>query len=83
MRQNYPNPFNPACYIRYRLPETQRVLLNVYSVSGARVRTLVDGIQEAGYYTLKFHAGDLPGGLYIYRMRAGADVQTKKMILLK
>ncbi|MBN2780734.1 MAG: M6 family metalloprotease domain-containing protein [Candidatus Marinimicrobia bacterium] len=81
--QNYPNPFNPATTIRYQLPESRKVSLTVYSLNGSPVRTLVEGVQEAGYYTVRFTAAGLPSGVYLYRLVAGKDGMTKKMILMK
>ncbi len=81
--QNYPNPFNPSTSIRYQLPENRNVNLSIYDLSGHKIHTLINGIQDAGYYTVQFHAADLPSGVYIYRLTAGNDVRTMKMILMK
>jgi M6 family metalloprotease-like protein len=81
--QNYPNPFNPMTTISYQLPENLQVNLTVYDLSGHKITTLVNGFQDAGYYAIKFNAGDLPSGVYIYRLSAGNEVITKKMVLMK
>ena len=91
--QNYPNPFNPATEIRYHLPSnreggTVSVALRVYNVLGQNVRTLVDGLQDPGEYTViwdgKDNSGRMqPSGIYFYRMQAGQFESTRRMILLK
>ena len=81
--QNYPNPFNPSTSINFQLPVNQYVTLNVYDLNGHKVKALINGIQDAGYYTVQFHAGDLPSGVYLYRLTAGNEVVTKKMVLMK
>ena len=86
--QNYPNPFNPSTQIRYALPEQSKVLLTVYDMLGRKVRTLVNGVQDAGYRTVMWNAtSDLgtpvSAGMYIYTIRANEFYQVKKMILLK
>jgi parallel beta-helix repeat protein len=81
--QNYPNPFNPSTVIRYQVPSNGSVELKVYDVLGKEVATLVNGIQSAGVYTCQFSAVNLPSGLYIYTLKAGSNIQTKKMLLLK
>ncbi len=86
--QNYPNPFNPATTISYRLTKTGRVELSIYSVTGEKIRTLVQERQPAGYYSVKWEglndAGNLvTSGAYVYRLRAGNFVQVKKMILMR
>lgn len=85
MTQNYPNPFNPTTIISYQLPVDTRVKLELYSITGEKVATLIDDIQEAGYhnYQLTTNNYQLSSGVYIYRMVAGDFVSVKKMVVLK
>ena len=81
--QNYPNPFNPNTTIQYSIPYTARVSLTILDVLGREVATVFDGIQAAGSHSHQFDARDLSSGVYVYRLTAGAFVQTRKMILVK
>jgi len=81
--QNFPNPFNPSTTIHYELPIATMVILKVYNIIGQEVATLVDGMQEAGYRSVKFNSGNLPSGIYTYRISAGTFADVKKMIMLK
>jgi hypothetical protein len=81
--QNYPNPFNPSTTVEFALPKDARVNLDVYNVLGQRVATLVDEIRAAGYHSVRFNAGQLASGLYIYRIVAGDVTMVKKMMLTK
>lgn len=83
LSQNYPNPFNPTTQINYSLPFDTDVRLDIYSVNGELVRTLVNESQSAGSYNVQFDASDLASGTYIYRLIAKDFVQTKKMQLIK
>ncbi len=81
--QNYPNPFNPSTTISYTLDATTNVTLEVFDMMGRKVSTLVQGRQTAGEQTINFDASALASGVYVYRLLAGGQVLTKKMILLK
>lgn len=83
LSQNYPNPFNPVTEIRYALPRDCWVRLEVYSVLGRKVTSLVDGKQKAGYKIARWEAGSFSSGSYFYRLEAGDFVETRKMVLLK
>jgi hypothetical protein len=89
LRQNYPNPFNPTTVIRYSVPEVGthgspvRVTLKVYDILGREVATLVDGEQHAGNTRVRFDAGKLPSGTYVYRLQAGSNLAVRKMVLMK
>ncbi len=80
---NYPNPFNPVTTINFALPERSDVRVEVYDVLGRRVRLLVDNNLSAGTHSVRFDAGTLPSGMYLYRMTAGAFSKVRTMILLK
>ncbi len=83
LRQNYPNPFNPQTTISYTLPRTSRVVLSIYSMTGQRVKTLVNELQNAGRYNVRFDGSSLASGSYIYRLEAGGKILSKKMLLVK
>ncbi len=86
--QNYPNPFNPATTIRFALPESGEVRLEVFNMMGEQVALLENGSRGAGYHTIEFNAANLASGIYLYRLQsktpeAGKQVLVKKMTLIK
>ena len=83
LAQNYPNPFNPATTIKYSIPKEGFVTLKVYNVIGEEVVTLVNESQQVGNYNFTFDATNLSSGIYLYKLKAGSFVETKKMILNK
>lgn len=83
LHQNYPNPFNPWTDIKYDIPKDARVTLKVYNVLGAEVATLVDEVQKANFYTVRWDAKDLASGVYFCTINAGDFKAVKKMVLLK
>lgn len=80
---NYPNPFNPSTQIKYSIPKTTEVTLEVYSLLGQRVEVLVDKRQKPGVYEVTFDAGNLSSGTYFYRLRAGGFQEVKQMMFVK
>jgi len=88
LSQNYPNPFNPTTKINYSVPASERVSIEIINVMGQVVRTLVDEEVSAGQHTVEWDATNDNGvkvasGMYFYRFKAGNNVETKKMTLLK
>jgi hypothetical protein len=81
--QNYPNPFNPTTEISYTIAKAGNVTLKVYNMLGQYVATLVNGFQPANTYKVNFNASGLSSGMYLYELRTGSSVMTKKMVLMK
>jgi hypothetical protein len=86
--QNAPNPFNPETAIGYSVAARGAVRIDIFTVSGARVRTLVDRVHEAGMYTARWNGKDDAGrsvgsGAYFYRLRSPVFSDAKKLFLLK
>ncbi|MDA0684234.1 MAG: T9SS type A sorting domain-containing protein [Bacteroidetes bacterium] len=85
LQQNYPNPFNPSTSIEFSLPAAGNVNLTVYNVLGQKVATLVNNqTMSTGKHSIQFDASQLASGTYIYRLQAGDQyVSTKMMMLIK
>lgn len=88
LHYNYPNPFNPETVIQYEIPQQAEVKLEVYNTIGQRIRTLVDAETAPGTYQVMWDGRDDGGirvasGLYFYRLKTDAFVNTKRMLLLK
>lgn len=83
LRQNHPNPFNPSTRIEYAVPTSGNVSLRVFDMLGREVAILVDGMVEAGWYTVNFNAQNLASGVYLYRLESRGFAQTLKMVVLK
>ncbi len=85
---NYPNPFNPTTTLRFSLPQAGEAELSIYNLLGQRMATLVHGVQEAGPHVLQWNGRDdagreLASGVYFYRLQAGGQVETRKLLLLR
>tara|TARA_A100001037_G_scaffold304763_1_gene342644 strand:- start:1138 stop:4539 length:3402 start_codon:yes stop_codon:yes gene_type:complete len=85
---NFPNPFNPATMITYDLPKDIDVRIEIYDIMGRNINTLVNQNMSAGRHFIPWNATDIlgnqvSGGIYLYRLQAGENVLTRKMILMK
>ncbi len=88
LEQNYPNPFNPETTIKYQLSGSSFVRLRIFSALGQEVRTLVEGVQPAQYYSIMWDGRDnagnqLPTGLYFYRLETEKFTAVKKMVMMR
>ena len=86
--ENRPNPFNPVTRISFSLPEASRAMVEVFTMAGRKVATLVDGDLPAGEHTIEWDGADSQGraqasGSYFCRLRAGDAIDVGKMLLLK
>lgn len=80
---NYPNPFNPTTNISYDIPKSTDVEISIYDITGRLVRTVVNGVKNAGTHTFTFDASNLSSGVYLYRLKTNSNTLIKRMILVK
>jgi len=85
--QNYPNPFNPSTTLKYELPERANVFLDIYNITGQATRHLKNCVEGPGKFRVQWDGCDNDGrkvgaGVYIYRLKAGNFVETKKMLIM-
>jgi len=87
---NYPNPFNASTTLEFTLVFPQNVRLALHNMRGQQVAILADGFHAAGKHCITFNAeasrrfGEpLPSGVYIYRLQAGSEIFSRKMVLLR
>jgi hypothetical protein len=86
--QNYPNPFNPETEISFFIERTGNVILEIYTVYGCKLRTLIDNVMHAGSYSVVWKGHDelgynVPTGIYFCRLIFDSDIMTRKMLLIK
>jgi len=86
--QNYPNPFNHQTQIYYYLPESGRVQISVHSLSGEKIKLLVDNDLEPGMYKTSWDGTNdqkqvVASGIYFYTLQAGNIRDKRKMVFTK
>lgn len=85
--QNYPNPVREKTMIRFTVSNNTNISLNIYDISGRLVKTLVNGIPGASSSFVVWNGKngegkEVPGGVYLYTLRAGAYTETRKLLLI-
>ena len=88
LQEAMPNPFNPSTTITYSTPRAGQVVLEIYDLAGRHVSTLVDEHVTQGEHLARWNGMDDTGaqvssGVYLYQLRAGEFIETKRMVLLK
>jgi len=85
LEQNYPNPFNPLTKINFSIPLSENVKLDLYNILGNKVATLLEQHLKYGTYSYELNTSDynLSSGTYFYVLTAGANRETRKMVVLK
>lgn len=83
-----PNPNRSSTLISYDLPRTSQVRLEVFEISGRRVRTLVNAERPPGFHAAVWDGRDGEGrdvasGTYLYRIKAGDFQATRKLTVLR
>ncbi len=86
--QNYPNPFNASTKISYTISQRNDITLTVYNNLGEHIKTLVHGVHDAGDYHTNWDGTNKVGitvssGVYIYQLKFGNHIESKKMLFLK
>jgi hypothetical protein len=79
----YPNPFNIVTNISYYIPKQSYVTLSIYSMSGQKEVSLIDGFVNAGKHEIIFDGSGLASGIYLYCFESGVFYKTGKIILMK
>ena len=88
LSQNSPNPFNPATTINYYLPTPCNMKLEIFDVAGRRIAVLKEGKADRGHHRVEWNGVDARGdrvssGVYLYRLTAGKETMSRKMVLLR
>jgi hypothetical protein len=86
--QNHPNPFNPSTSIRFYVPASARVRLEIYDVAGRRIRSLLDERLAEGFHAASWDGADDEGrqassGVYFYVLRTDKERHAQKMTLIR
>jgi Peptidase family C25/FlgD Ig-like domain len=87
---NYPNPFNPNTTIKFNLTSDEPVEaeLAIYNLKGQKVKQLVNAKFSQGTHSVTWQGKDdnnkqVGSGIYFAKLKAGSEIQTTKLLLIK
>ena len=79
----YPNPFNPEVTIQVNVGEPGELNIDIFNLSGRRVKTLANSTIGVGSYSFKWDSSNNPSGMYFFKLTIGETVMIRKALLLK
>jgi choice-of-anchor A domain-containing protein/uncharacterized repeat protein (TIGR01451 family) len=83
LKQNYPNPFNPSTIISFNIAESGLYSMKIFNILGQEVASLFNKELTKGIHQVRFDAGNLSSGVYIYKLTGKNISSVKKMMLQK
>jgi Zn-dependent metalloprotease len=86
--RNYPNPFNPVTHVEFQIPYDVQVKVSVTDITGREIRVLENSRLNSGAHRVMWDGRDRFGknvsaGIYLCHVKAGDQIHTGKMLLLK
>lgn len=84
----YPNPFRKKTLIAFDIPEETKCIVEVFDVSGRRIKVLMNGRMKPGHYTTEWKGRNKEGkkvanGIYFYRLKTENFSKTRKILFIK
>jgi hypothetical protein len=79
----FPNPAKEKTTIHFKVNSSYHVNVDLFNISGKKVKGLVDGIYDPGEHMVEVNVADLPPGTYVYQMKTGFYKESKKLVILK
>ena len=80
---NFPNPFNNSTFIRYTIPTSDYISLDLYNTIGEKIENVSDGYRLAGEYEVYLNANSLASGVYFIILRTSEYISSHKILMLK
>jgi hypothetical protein len=82
-KQFFTTRANHTVNINFSLPSSEKVTLNIYSVSGLKIKVLINKYLYKGFYSIKWETQNVPPGFYIVKMQIGSTMYAKNIPVYK
>ncbi len=85
---NFPNPFNAQTVINFNIDQVGPVEFSIFNATGQRIRYMVVKAERSGLHSITWDGTDDAGravgtGMYLYKLSAGGQVKTDRLLLMK
>ncbi len=81
--RHYPNPCSDLTTIQYTLSQASHVQIELYSLLGTRLATLVQEQQAAGNYVVPVDVRTYPSGQYYYRLSVNGEWVSRSLQVVR
>ena len=79
----FPNPFNSLTNISYGLPESVKLRIQIYDISGRLIENLYNGFQTGGHHVINWDSENASTGIYLVLMEADDFRSVIKIMLVR
>jgi len=81
--KSFPNPFTDFTKLGFSLRQASDVKVEIYDVTGQKIKTLFDKRFTSGMHEIQWNAGDQPAGIYYYKLTSGKTIVVQKTMKIK
>ena len=80
---SFPNPASGVTTIVFTNPTDGVVTIDLFTITGERIATLLEARRSAGSHEIRFDVSDLADGVYLYRVRSGDSEMSERLTVLR
>jgi len=77
----YPNPCSGTTRLRYQINDKRYLISDLYSISGQKIRRLLNEVKMPGEYEIEVDLSEVPAGVYVVRLQVGDWIETEKLLV--
>jgi hypothetical protein len=78
---NYPNPVTDQVTLKWQVPNSMPISVNLYDATGRLVRNLYAANEKARVGTITVDTRSLAGGIYLARIETAKGSATRKLVI--
>ena len=79
----FPNIISRNSQLQYTIPQSQKIRLNLYDISGRKINSITDGVIEPGIYTYDLDSSNLIAGIYFLMLEGEQETITEKVLIVR